>query len=268
MAFSVALGIVFLDGAPGNEPEALATDSFDAARGSDPAWGTVKGQLVWSGKDIPAPKAISVKRDEEHCLSKGPLVSDELVVNKKNGGVRWAFVWLSPETGSQPLAVHPSLQEIKDKEVAIDQPCCMFVPHALALRQGQELLAKNSAPIAHNVHWQGHPLKNPGGNNIVPPGKSLTISNLKADKYPVKISCDIHGWMSAWVRVFDHPYFAVTDADGNFEIKMAPAGDFRLMLWHEAVGNIPEGGKGIAVAIRGNHVTDVGPIQMPPPDNK
>jgi hypothetical protein len=247
----------------------LLTHVAGHARGGEPSWGTIKGQLVWGGKDIPDPRPTNVNKDQDHCLSKGPLVSDELVVNKRNGGVRWAFVWLAPELGAEPLTIHPGLQEIKDKDATIDQPCCMFVPHALGLRQGQELLAKNSAPIAHNVHWQGHPLKNPGGNRIVPAGQSLTIKELKADRFPVKISCDIHGWMGAWVRVFDHPYFAVTDADGKFEIKLAPAGNFRLMLWHEAVGNIPGDGKGIGVTITGNTVTDVGQIKMPPPeDNK
>ena len=55
----------------------------------------------------------------------------------------------------------------------IDQPCCSFVPHAVAIREGQTVETKNSAQVPHNVRWSGHPLKNPGGNIIVPPGGSL-----------------------------------------------------------------------------------------------
>ena len=153
------------------------------------------------------------------------LTSEELVVNKGNLGVKNVYVWLMPDDAGNPLAVHPNLQKIKQKPVEIDQPCCMFVPHAVCLRQGQELVCKNSSTIAHNLHWTGHPLKNAGGNQIIAAGSDLKIGNL--DRGPVSgqdESCDIHPWMKGWVRIFDHPYFALTDADGKFEIKNAPGG--------------------------------------------
>src|SRR5205085_6133428 len=143
------------------------------------------------------------------------------------------FVWLTPAPGGAPLTVRPQLKNAMEKQVTIDQPCCRFEPHAIGMREGQELVAKNSAPIAHNVHWTGFPIKNPGGNVIVPAGQEYVIRDLKADTHPVKLSCDIHGWMNAWVRVFDNPYFAVTDKDGKFEIKNAPAGNFRLVAWQD-----------------------------------
>jgi hypothetical protein len=236
--------------------------SASPAFAGDGDWGTVKGRVVYKGP-APAPKEINVTKDQDHCLLKGPLFSEELVVNPKNNGVRWAFVWLIPEQKGAKIPIHPNLLAIKDKQVSIDQPCCQFVPHALGMREGQELVAKNSAPLNHNVHWTGHPLKNPGGNVIVPSKKSFTIEGLKADRFPVKINCDIHGWMSAWVRVFDHPYFAVTDKDGNFEIKLAPAGQFRLMMWQEEVGWI--GGRdGVPVTIQGGGVTDTGESKLIP----
>ena len=86
------------------------------------------------------------------------------------------------------------------------------------------------------MNWTGHPLKNPGNNVILPAKGEQKIENLKADRYPVKIACNIHPWMGAWVRVFSHPYYAVSDADGRFTIQQAPAGKYRLVSWHEAVG--------------------------------
>ena len=56
---------------------------------------------------------------------------------------------------------------------------------------------------------------------------------LKAETPPIPFKCDIHPWMKGYVRVFDHPYFAVTDEDGKFEIKNAPAGKWRIVYWHE-----------------------------------
>src|SRR5207245_44217 len=129
------------------------------------------------------------------------------------------------------------------------------------------LVAKNSAPIAHNVHWTGFPLKNPGGNRIVPAKQSLTISDLKADKYPVKINCDIHGWMNAWVRVFDHPYFALTDADGQCEITLAPTGKSRRVTWHES-GWGPGGKGGVPITIKPGAVTDQGEIRLTLPKDQ
>jgi RNA polymerase sigma factor (sigma-70 family) len=202
-------------------------------------WGTVKGQVVFDGDPIPEPKPISVDKDQQHCQSRGPLVSNEWVVNKDNKGIRYAYVWLVADPNlkkpSQKIPVHPSLAESKEKQLVLDQPCCMFEPHVLALREDQTLTVKNSAPIPHNVNIQGG-IKNPTLNVLLPPGGQMEVKDFKAAVPPVSVVCNIHGWMKSYIRVFDHPYFAITDADGKFEIKQAPAGDFYLVVWHEAVG--------------------------------
>lgn len=200
-------------------------------------WGTVKGQIVWQG-DLPKALPIDTKdsKDAPHCLDMGkPPMSDDWVVNPKNKGIRWTFVWLAPATGAA-LAVHPSLKDLKDKEVVMDQPLCMFIPHSIAIREGQVLHAKNTSQIAHNYKWTGNPFTNPGGNVLIPSGGQHTIDNLKTDRLPVIIQCNIHPWMKAWVRVFNHPYFAVTDENGNFEIKDAPTGNCNLIVWHGTGG--------------------------------
>lgn len=227
-------------------------------------WGSVTGQIVFEGDKVPTAEQLNIQKDQEHCLSKGKLFSESWVVNKENKGVRNVLVWLVPEpdSGQKQLSIHKDLQTVKDKEVIIDQPCCQFVPHVLGLRQGQELVAKNGAPIVHNIRWTGHPLRNPGGNVIVPSQKQHVIKDLKEQKIPVTIACDIHPWMKAYVGVFNHPYFAVTDADGKFEIKLAPAGKCRLMAWHEVPGyrNGEKGKDGEPIAIKGGAVTDLGKL--------
>jgi hypothetical protein len=235
------------------------------APAAEPGWGAVKGRVVWTGTDIPERKPIAVNKDVAHCLAKGPLLDESWVVSSENKGVRWAFVWLAPEPGRTDLPVHPGLKSVNDKSVVLDQPHCQFEPHALALRQGQELVARNSASIAHNVNWTGG-LKNPGNNVILAPGKSFTITGLAADKYPVKVTCNLHPWMSAWVRVFDHPYFAVTEANGDFEIKQAPAGNWRLVVWQESAGyrGGREGRTGIPVTVPSAGVADLGSLGLAP----
>jgi hypothetical protein len=242
-------------------------------------WGTIKGQVVLDG-DIPAPVTINVDKDQEHCLSKGPIHTETWVVNPKNKGVRWAYAWLLPTPDpddpakKKEMPIHPKLREVPTDPVVMDQPCCRFEPHALAMRQGQTWIAKNSAPIPHNVHWAGG-FKNPGNNIIIPPSNDIKVSDLVANIYPVSVKCDIHGWMQAWIRVFDHPYFAVTDENGDFEIKDAPAGQYNLVVWHEDAGwrnvkRLEINGKKVAIygtpiTIKPDAVTDLGKLDIKKP---
>jgi hypothetical protein len=235
---------------------------------SDPAWGTIKGRIVYEGDSIPEPKALNITKDREYCLGKGPILSEEWVVNKKNKGVRWTFVWLAPEPGGASLAIHPALKAIPNKEVEIDEPRCAFVPHCLAMREGQVLVVKNTSPIAYNVHCRGTPLKNLGNNNIIPAGGAIKIEGLKEDKFPLLVDCNIHTWMKARVGVFAHPYFAVTDENGNFEIKLAPAGEHRLKVYHESVGwrGGATGSDGEKITVKGGGITDLGNLGLKPSD--
>ena len=199
------------------------------ANAADDKWATIKGQVVFAGA-APARKELSVNKDQANCLSKGPVFSDELVVNKDNKGVKSVFVWITKEDGSKP-PIAPTAGSPKEKQVVLDQPVCAFIPHAMAIREGQDVVVKNTAPISHNVNWSGGP-KNPGNNKIVVAGGTLKLEPpFKASKQAVKVSCNIHGWMEGWIRVFDHPYYAVTDADGKFEIKDAPVGNYKIWYW-------------------------------------
>src|SRR5207253_9910913 len=109
------------------------------------------------------------------------VVDERWVVNPKNKGLRWTFVWLANEdvTSKQPLPVHPSLKALKSDKVIMDQPLCAFAPHAIGMREGQVLVAKNSAPIAHNFKWTGNQTTaNAGGNVLIASGNSIDIKGL------------------------------------------------------------------------------------------
>lgn len=239
-----------------------------AADPADKDWGDVKGRIVWAGDKLPEVVELKVDKDQQHCLEKGKLVGEEWVVNKDNQGIRWVFVWLTadPTAAKKDIPIHPSLKEIKEKKVTIDQPCCGFVPHALAIREGQIVVAKNSSPIAHNFNYAGHPLVNQGKNQLMPPKSEFDIDNLRADeKFPVSVGCNIHGWMKAYIRVFNHPYFAVTNEKGEFEIKNAPAGDWRLKAWNDNGWRGGAAGKdGEKITIKGGAAADLGKLEMKP----
>jgi hypothetical protein len=219
---------------------------------------------------MPSPKKLDVNKDQAHCLSKGPIYSEELVVNPKNKGVRWTVVWLvSDKDGKTSPPVPARLKAAKGK-VEVDQPCCKFIPHVAVMREGQTLVFKNSGKVAHNTNIQGG-TEGPNTNPILPVGKDLELTKVVARLFPINVSCSIHPWMKAYVFVFDHPYFAVTDKDGKFEIKNAPAGKYRLVVWQESVGWVvggksPEKGGGQTISIKSAGVTTVKPIKLKPED--
>src|SRR5262249_39745833 len=134
-------------------------------------------------------------------------------------------------------------------EVSINQPHCAFMPHAVVVfpstynpdkpdepkPTGQKFVVTNKAPINHNTAWKGG-AENPGDNKLIPSNGQLDIE-LKPDPDPVMFHCDIHKWMDAVARVYDHPYAAVTDKDGNYEIKNVPTGaELNIVVWHEVAG--------------------------------
>lgn len=243
----------------------------DSTAAQDGNWGGIKGRIVWGGSEFPEPKeidSVNKSQDKAACCKDGPVMSDTWVVDKKNKGLKWTFVWLAPMKSEDKIRIHPSLLKVGKLEVEMDQPMCMFVPHAVGLREGQILLAKNSAAIAHNYKWTGNPATpNGGGNVLIAPKGSVPIKGLVADRLPVRVECNIHNWMGAWVRVFDHPYFEVTGADGSFELKNAPAGQYRLMIWHGSGGWLggAKGKNGQTITIPAGKALDVGELKYVPP---
>jgi hypothetical protein len=234
------------------------------ALAADDGWGTIKGQVVWDGDKLPERAKINVDANPKECLKNGDLFSETFIVDPKSKGVRWVMVYLvDPKDINAKLPVHPDLKEPKEKKLTVDQPCCAFEPHVLGIREGQILVAKNSAEIPHNFNILGG-LKNPNLNFVLPPGATRDIDKWAASPTAVPIKCDVHKWMQGWVRVFNHPYFAVTDKDGNFEIKDAPAGNYNIVIWHET-GWVQGDKKGTPITIKANGTTDLGKIKMAPP---
>ena len=224
-------------------------------------WGTVEGQVTWNGGAVPAPVPVNVDKDQAACLKNGPIFKQDYVVNPKNKGVRWAVVWLvNAEDYKKEIPINPSLPSqaaVKGTKVVLDQPCCQFLPHIICLREGQILVAKNSGTIPHNTKIDS-PGDNPSVNPLIPPGTEQDISGWKAASAPSLVGCSIHGWMTGYIRVFNNPYFAVTDKDGKFKIEKAPAGKYHIVAWQESVGYLNKGyKKGQPIDIKASGVTDV-----------
>jgi hypothetical protein len=140
------------------------------------------------------------------------------------------------------------------------------LPYVLAIHQDQTLVIKSSDPVNHNVRYA--PFANSPFNQIMAPKGEIEVK-LVAERRPIVVACDIHSWMKAYVMVFDHPFFAVTGADGAFEIKGVPAGEQNLVLWQERVGYVgftdpAKKAQGMAVTICAGEVTDLGSVAIDP----
>jgi hypothetical protein len=240
-----------------------------AVRAED--WGqSLKGRVVFDGI-VPGPKLFDVTG--KRCPIEGDkVVLDDLVVDAKTKGVRWCVVYLVDAGGNfaKPIPVHPAAEKVLAKKVLLDQPCCKFEPHVVALHRSQTLVAKNSATVAHNVFIAGG-----GGcpqtNFSLEPGASKEVDGWKGYRNSIPVSCGSHPWMAATIFAFDHPYFAVTNERGEFEIKNPPAGKFRVVVRHSDgafiaadPGKEPSG-MGMTLEIKKDGVTDVGEVKMKPP---
>jgi plastocyanin len=230
-------------------------------------WGTIKGQVVWAEDKLPEPEKIDVgAANPKECLKNGDLFSEKFVIDKGSKGVRWVVVSLvDSKDPNAALPIHPDLKALKDKKVVMDQPCCAFEPRVLCVRQGQTVVFKNSSEIPHGVNVLGT-FNNPKLNKVVPPGTELEVDKWVAYWAPIPIRCESHKWMQGYVKVFNHPYYAVTDKDGSFEIKDAPAGEYNIVVWHETGFLLGDKTKtGVKITIKAGDTTDLGKIKMPMP---
>jgi len=161
-------------------------------------WSTIKGQVVF--KNGPKPEAITPTNDKAHCESKGPLLSTLYSVNEKNGGFRNIVVWLRVDDAKNHKApfpiekIKPDLVKVAPVERVIDQPCCQFEPRILAVRAGDTLIVKNSAPVGHNIKFNGD--GDLSFNTNLPPAGVYKIKNgLVAEYGAISFECNVHPWM-------------------------------------------------------------------------
>jgi plastocyanin len=153
-----------------------------------------------------------------------PRAGDVLV---NDGKLQNAVVYIKEGLGDHVFAV-------PTEPVIIDQKGCVFLPRITGAQTGQPLRLLNSDPLAHNVH--GLPKNSRQWNfSLGVKGTSRTISVSKPEVM-IEIKCDIHPWMRAYLGIFDHPYFALSGADGSFTLKNVPPGEYTIEAWHERFG--------------------------------
>lgn len=189
--------------------------------------GAVRGRAAFQG-EAPRRRKVDMGSDPAcHAQHANEPLRDESIVTDEKGGLANVFVWVSKglEGKSFPPPAEPAV---------LDQKGCCYVPHVLGMQVGQKLVIKNSDPVTHNVH--SFAKKNKAFNQSQQSGGKDLEQVFEKEEVLMQVKCDIHGWMSTYVGVVEHPFFAVTKADGSFEIQGLAPGEYTLSSKHEVLG--------------------------------
>ena len=192
---------------------------------SVPQTGTIVGHVTFEGK-APGNPIIRMGMDPKCSeLNRGHRVVQEQALVALDGSVGNAFVRLD---GSFPRAPVPS------EPVVINQRACVYGPRVVGVRVGQRLQIHNSDKLLHNVHSSS---ASSNSFNVGQPTAGTTFEFVpKTPEVMVKLGCDVHRWMIAFVGVVEHPFFAVTNVTGQFTIAQVPVGSYMIRTWHEQFG--------------------------------
>jgi plastocyanin len=179
----------------------------------------------------PVPEMRTLDMAQDPACEKGhtqPPQSESFVMGE---GGTLGNVLVQVRAGGDAAGEHP----VPSEPAVLDQLGCLYHPHLLVVRVGQPLKVLNSDDTFHNVH--GAPRHNEAFNDAMPKFRKELIRTFTASEpEPFPVTCDVHPWMHSWIAVLDHPYFAVTAADGRYTLSGFPPGTYRVEAWHERLG--------------------------------
>jgi hypothetical protein len=208
--------------APSAPSGAAASTDGGAAAVVKSGTATINGTVKLTGK---VPEMQMTKRQADPFCARTPTKDEEVVVGP-NGGLKNVLVRIRSGISGN--------YEPPMSNATLDQTACMFRPRIQGILAGQSLLIRNSDQTLHNVHsYKGASTL---FNQAEIPGLPPMAKKFNETDEILKFKCDVHPWMTAYVAISNHPFFAVTGDDGGFAIAKVPAGKYTLEAWHERYG--------------------------------
>lgn len=193
----------------------------------DPATaGVLSGTIHFTGKRL-SRTPINMSEDPACVAAHHGKPYDESVVINRNGTLANVFLYVKSGLEGKTF-------EIPAEPVTIDQNGCWFVPRVLGIQTGQVLRVVNSDPVTHNIHPMAQ--INREWNHSQGAGDAPLARKFLKPEVMIRVKCNIHRWMHAFIGVVDNPYFAVSGTDGSYEIRNLPPGDYVIGVWHETLG--------------------------------
>ncbi len=184
--------------------------------------GTISGRVTWDGPVPPIP-TYPITKDAAVCdpQSQKRANLDRLVIGPE-GGVANTVVFLKGITEGKPMVV-------PDMKPVLDQVRCRYEPHILLVPQNTDLAMKSSDATLHTLHMDGA-----ATYNLPFPFPDQVVSRNLPNAGLITVRCNGgHVWMNAEIFVIDHPYYAVTDENGRFQLSDVPPGEYEIVAWHE-----------------------------------
>jgi len=198
----------------------------------DPATAaTITGSVKLDGA---APKMARLKTDADpYCVkmhASEPLSAEEVVAGK-DGALSNVVVYVKAGLENRTFST-------PTETVELNQTGCQYKPHVIALMVNQPISIVNSDQTTHNIHPT--PANNRDWNKSQGPGQPSITDSFPREEIAIPVKCNIHGWMKSYIAVLKNPYFKVTSADGSFELKGLPPGDYTIAAWQEKYGTVEQ----------------------------
>lgn len=214
-------GLALLAACSGDAPPARRTPTpLDHA-----TTGTIAGDVRVDGPVPPITEVVFGSFGECASQHQGPVPTGDVLVH--DGKLENAFVYVKTGLGDRVFA-------IPDVPVEVDQAGCLYRPRVVGAQVGQTIRFVNGDALLHNVH--GTPKASAAWNVSLSRQGATRDVRVDHEEVPVSVRCDLHPWMQGWLAIVDHPYFAVTGADGAFALPDVPPGDYTVAVWHERFG--------------------------------
>jgi hypothetical protein len=242
---AVSQTVVTVRGGVDTEPAGGGGDEVVAVVTGEP--GSLTGTILFDGpKPNLAPLvAKGTSRVDSTVCGAAVSIPDESLLVGENGGIANVFVYLTKKPKGMTF-------DPPETQPFLDQGACIFKPHALVVWAGVDFELKNSDKVAHNI--DAKPAANSSFNDGMKPGASVVRSFRNAEALPFQSTCAIHPWMRFFTLVVEHPFVAVTDADGKFEIPNLPPGKHKFRVFQERGSQLE---RGIEVVVSPGKATTV-----------
>jgi hypothetical protein len=187
--------------------------------------GTIRGTVKWSGPQ-PKPLLFPVTKDPAICDPANAKSMDlERLVIGPGGGVANTVVYIKNIHSGKPM-------NLTQTAPLLDQKHCRYEPHIMLVPRSTDMQMKSSDATLHTIHMEGA-----ATYNLPFPFVDQVVARPMNNAGVVTLKCNGgHVWMNAEVFVIDHPYYAVTDASGRFELTDVPPGIYVIEAWHEGWG--------------------------------